>query len=210
MAKKTKIRIYNLARELKQSPQLIIEEIRKLGNNVSVASNAVSDEIAQLIRNKYSSKGKSVVFGKVKILKSLENLRKNQDSLQKKSSPIFDKEKTYINCEFCKILILSTHYENHINQKCPQRINLEALTKQDIITERIIWTLLPKGVWLFSSLKKHFNKLSKNSKWKQKTFDETRFQKIEKLLNPCKCYIGNAEFEGYVVYCFNWTSSVIL
>lgn len=50
------IRIYDLARELKQDTKRIIEELRREGADVSVPSNAVSRELAEKIRNKYFPK----------------------------------------------------------------------------------------------------------------------------------------------------------
>lgn len=47
-----KIRIYNLAKELKIDTKKIIEEARRLGVEVSVPSNMMPAESAQKIREK--------------------------------------------------------------------------------------------------------------------------------------------------------------
>src|SRR5574338_501447 len=51
-----KIRIYDLAKELKQDTKRIIEELRREGEDVSVPSNTVSKELAEKIRNRYFTK----------------------------------------------------------------------------------------------------------------------------------------------------------
>lgn len=53
-----KIRIYNLAKELKIDTKKIIEEARRLGIEVSVPSNMIPAETAQKIREKFT-KGSS-------------------------------------------------------------------------------------------------------------------------------------------------------
>ena len=48
-----KIRIYELAKEVKQEPKRVIEDARKFGVDVSVPSNSVPKEVAEKIREKY-------------------------------------------------------------------------------------------------------------------------------------------------------------
>lgn len=50
------VRIYDLARELKQEPKCIIEDLRREGADVDVPSNSVGKELADKIRNKYFPK----------------------------------------------------------------------------------------------------------------------------------------------------------
>jgi translation initiation factor IF-2 len=52
----SKIRIYDLAKELKLESKRLIEEIRREGVDVSVPSNTVSKELAEKIRNRYFPK----------------------------------------------------------------------------------------------------------------------------------------------------------
>lgn len=56
MTVSSKIRIYDLAKELKLDTKRLIEEVRREGVDVSVPSNSVSKELAEKIRNKYFPK----------------------------------------------------------------------------------------------------------------------------------------------------------
>src|ERR1051325_9719427 len=49
----SKVRIYDLAKELKLDTKRLIEEVRREGVDASVPSNSVSKELAEKIRNKY-------------------------------------------------------------------------------------------------------------------------------------------------------------
>ena len=51
-----KVRVYDLAREVKQDTKRIIEDLRREGADVDVPSNSVSKELAEKIRNKYFPK----------------------------------------------------------------------------------------------------------------------------------------------------------
>ncbi|MEZ5344077.1 MAG: translation initiation factor IF-2 [Pyrinomonadaceae bacterium] len=48
-----KVRIYDLAKEVKQDTKRVLEELRREGADVSVPSNSVSKELADKLRNKY-------------------------------------------------------------------------------------------------------------------------------------------------------------
>ena len=48
-----KVRIYDLAREVKQDTKRVLEELRREGADVSVPSNSVSKELADKVRRKY-------------------------------------------------------------------------------------------------------------------------------------------------------------
>src|SRR5947199_9683531 len=52
----SKVRIYDLAKELKMESKRLIEEVRREGVDVSVPSNPISKELAEKIRNKYFPK----------------------------------------------------------------------------------------------------------------------------------------------------------
>ncbi|HYE13486.1 MAG TPA: translation initiation factor IF-2 [Pyrinomonadaceae bacterium] len=52
----SKVRIYDLAKELKMESKRLIEEVRREGVDVSVPSNTISKELAEKIRNKYFPK----------------------------------------------------------------------------------------------------------------------------------------------------------
>src|SRR6476620_5408260 len=50
------IRIYDLAREVKQDTKRVMEDLRREGIDVSVASNSVPFEVAEKVRGKYFPK----------------------------------------------------------------------------------------------------------------------------------------------------------
>jgi translation initiation factor IF-2 len=64
-----KIRIYDLAKELKQDTKRIIEELRREGEDVSVPSNTVSKELAEKIRNRYFPKTQAAPARTIKVIK---------------------------------------------------------------------------------------------------------------------------------------------
>lgn len=53
MAVSKKVRVYDLARELKQDTKRILEDLRREGADVSVPSNSVSKSLADKVRTKY-------------------------------------------------------------------------------------------------------------------------------------------------------------
>ena len=65
----SKIRIYDLAKELKLDTKRLIEEVRREGVDVSVPSNSVSKDLAEKIRNKYFPKKDMAVKRAVKVVK---------------------------------------------------------------------------------------------------------------------------------------------
>ncbi len=65
----SKIRIYDLAKELKLDTKRLIEEVRREGVDVSVPSNSVSKELAEKIRNKYFPKKETAVKRAIKVVK---------------------------------------------------------------------------------------------------------------------------------------------
>jgi translation initiation factor IF-2 len=69
MTVSSKIRLYDLAKELKLDTKRLIEEIRREGVDVSVPSNSVSKELAEKIRNKYFPKKEVAVKRSVKVVK---------------------------------------------------------------------------------------------------------------------------------------------
>jgi hypothetical protein len=64
-----KIRVYDLAREVKQDTKRIIEELRREGADVDVPSNSVSKELAEKIRNKYFPKIETAPRRLIKVIK---------------------------------------------------------------------------------------------------------------------------------------------
>ena len=65
----SKVRIYDLARDLKQDTKRIMEDLRREGADVSVPSNSVSKELAEKIRNKYFPKVETAPRRLVKVIK---------------------------------------------------------------------------------------------------------------------------------------------
>ncbi|MFN2406887.1 MAG: translation initiation factor IF-2 [Pyrinomonadaceae bacterium] len=69
MTVSSKVRIYDLAKELKLDTKRLIEEVRREGVDVSVPSNSVSKELAEKIRNKYFPKKETAIKRTVKVVK---------------------------------------------------------------------------------------------------------------------------------------------
>ncbi|MGA9994839.1 MAG: translation initiation factor IF-2 N-terminal domain-containing protein, partial [Pyrinomonadaceae bacterium] len=65
----SKVRLYDLAKELKLDTKRLIEEVRREGVDVSVPSNSVSKELADKIRNKYFPKKETAVKRTIKVVK---------------------------------------------------------------------------------------------------------------------------------------------
>jgi translation initiation factor IF-2 len=65
----TKIRLYELAKQLKLEPRKVIEDARRMGIDVRVPSNSVSDEEAERIRSKYFAKKEEPQRPKVHLVK---------------------------------------------------------------------------------------------------------------------------------------------
>jgi len=65
----SKVRIYDLAKELKLETKRLIEEVRREGVDVSVPSNTISKELAEKIRNKYFPKKETTAPRTVRVVK---------------------------------------------------------------------------------------------------------------------------------------------
>ena len=64
------IRIYDLAREVKQDTKRVMEDLRREGADVSVASNSVSHDMAEKVRNKYFPKTEAATKRAIKVIKA--------------------------------------------------------------------------------------------------------------------------------------------
>lgn len=64
------IRIYDLAREVKQDTKRVMEDLRREGADVSVASNSVPFEIAEKVRSKYFPKTEAAPKRAIKVIKA--------------------------------------------------------------------------------------------------------------------------------------------
>src|SRR5438105_15564834 len=65
----SKVRLYDLAKELKIDTKRLIEEVRREGVDVSVPSNSISKELAEKIRDKYFPKKDIAVKRTVRVVK---------------------------------------------------------------------------------------------------------------------------------------------
>src|SRR5688572_15777356 len=70
MAIAKKIRVYDLAREVKQDTKRVMEDLRREGADISVPSNSVSAELAEKIRQKYVPKAEAAPKRAIKIIKA--------------------------------------------------------------------------------------------------------------------------------------------
>ncbi|MEP6945714.1 MAG: translation initiation factor IF-2 N-terminal domain-containing protein, partial [Acidobacteriota bacterium] len=70
MAIRKSVRIYDLARELKQDTKRVMEDLRRAGADVSVASNSVSSEFAEKVRAKYFPKAEIAPKRAIKVIKA--------------------------------------------------------------------------------------------------------------------------------------------
>ena len=69
MTATSKVRLYDLAKELKIDTKRLIEEVRREGVDVSVPSNSVPKDVADKIRDKYFPKKDTTVRRAVKVVK---------------------------------------------------------------------------------------------------------------------------------------------
>ncbi|HEX8653550.1 MAG TPA: translation initiation factor IF-2 [Pyrinomonadaceae bacterium] len=65
----SKVRLYDLAKELKLDSKRLIEEVRREGVDVSVPSNSIPKELADKIRNKYFPKKEATAPRTVRVVK---------------------------------------------------------------------------------------------------------------------------------------------
>jgi len=65
----TSVRIYDLAREVKQDTKRVLEDLRREGADVSVPSNSVSKELAEKVRSRYFPKTETSPKRLIKVIK---------------------------------------------------------------------------------------------------------------------------------------------
>src|SRR6185295_9284444 len=70
MAIGKKIRVYDLAKKVKQDTKRIMEDLRREGADISVPSNSVSAELAEKIRLRYVPKAEVAPKRTVKVIKA--------------------------------------------------------------------------------------------------------------------------------------------
>lgn len=82
-----KVRIYDLAKELKMESKRIIEEVRREGVDVSVPSNRISRELAEKIRNKYFPKKEPNVHRAIRVVKKARPLAEEEPATASDTQP---------------------------------------------------------------------------------------------------------------------------
>ncbi|HMJ08059.1 MAG TPA: hypothetical protein VK468_03585, partial [Pyrinomonadaceae bacterium] len=83
-----KIRIYDLARDLKQDAKRVMEDLRREGADVSVPSNSVSVELAEKVRLRYFPKADVAPKRGIKIIKA----SKKEESPDELETPAVESE----------------------------------------------------------------------------------------------------------------------
>ncbi|HEX8890403.1 MAG TPA: translation initiation factor IF-2 [Pyrinomonadaceae bacterium] len=81
MTVSSKVRLYDLAKELKQDTKRLIEEVRREGVDVSVPSNSISKELADKIRNRYFPKKETTAPRKVVVVKKARPVVTEEESV---------------------------------------------------------------------------------------------------------------------------------
>src|SRR5919205_4568372 len=69
---KSSIRVYDLAREVKQDTKRVMEDLRREGVDVSVPSNTVPHELAEKVRSKYFPKTDAPPKRGIKVIKGVK------------------------------------------------------------------------------------------------------------------------------------------
>src|SRR5690349_9551290 len=90
MAVRKTVRIYDLAKELKQDTKRVMEELRRAGVDVSVASNSVPLEFAEKLRNKYVAKADAPA--KPRAIKVIKAAKKEDAPIVDESAALVDEE----------------------------------------------------------------------------------------------------------------------
>jgi hypothetical protein len=91
-ASKSKVRLYDLAKELKIDTKRLIEEVRREGVDVSVPSNSISPELARIIRVKYSPKKDTVAKRTVRIVRKAGQSMSEDAGMNEQPNPAVTEE----------------------------------------------------------------------------------------------------------------------
>src|SRR5213082_2817830 len=84
----SKVRIYDLAKELKMESKRILEEVRREGVDVSVPSNTISKELAEKIRNKYFPKKEPTVQRSIRVVKKAKAVEAEPEAPEPSQAPV--------------------------------------------------------------------------------------------------------------------------
>ncbi len=109
-------------------------------------------------------------------------------------------------CPTCNQLVRADNLQAHIrivHSTSPQSVSdddadfeLGELTFEEV--KRVPWRILPPGKDGFQWLQRHFNEDSRRN---QARYEEQRLRAFSEL-DPDEIYIGDNEFDGYVVFVF--------
>jgi hypothetical protein len=95
----TAVRIYDLAREVKQDTKRVIEDLRREGADVSVPSNSVSKELAEKVRSRYFPKTETAPKRFIKVIKKTAKVEEpsvEEEIVQAEPAPQLQKEEQKI------------------------------------------------------------------------------------------------------------------
>src|SRR5438270_12558216 len=84
----SKVRIYDLAKELKMESKRLIEEVRREGVDASVPSNTISKELAEKIRNKYFPKKEPTVHRSIRVVKKAKAVEAEPEAPTPTEAPV--------------------------------------------------------------------------------------------------------------------------
>ena len=115
----TKIRVYDLARKLKQDTKRIIEVLRREGVDVSVPSAAISVDIAERIKNKYFPKTEASPKRSVEVLKNCGLSKRKKEIKFKCENCGLITEKDAFKCLYCGfVLVEKKKHKKSTTNKC--------------------------------------------------------------------------------------------
>jgi translation initiation factor IF-2 len=94
MTLSSKVRLYDLAKELKLDTKRLIEEVRREGVDVSVPSNSISKELAEKIRTKYFPKKETTAKRSVRVIKhAVRPVEEAEPEVEEAAVPAVEAEK---------------------------------------------------------------------------------------------------------------------
>jgi hypothetical protein len=112
--------------------------------------------------------------------------------------------------QYARILELKAQsHSKHIVNRIREDIAIYEKRGPLLAASKVNWKLLPKGRYPFDKVLKHFEELSRRKKYQHQEYDVTRLHRINSL-SPDEIYVGNDEFEGYVVFYFAQIKTAVL
>jgi translation initiation factor IF-2 len=82
------IRVYDLAREVKQDTKRVMEDLRREGADVSVPSNTVPHELAEKVRSKYFPKAEAAPKRGIKVIKKAARPVEEAAPVEAEAAPV--------------------------------------------------------------------------------------------------------------------------